>query len=146
MDRGKEGSREGENERKKWQPQIKFPSCQCRTEFNSVYWHPLASGKLHSEAEHGMNAHTPLNTCAHIYTCKRYCTQLCMSSGWCDHADKQFIPWGPFSICTVHACMCLCLSMCYLRNFVCVYILCACLSVNFSPSHEHFFFFWWTKV
>lgn len=109
------GRKEAEKERKKWQPQIKFPSCQCTTEFDSVYWQPLAWGKLHSEAEHGMNAHISLSThaSAHTYTYMGmhiYCTQCCMSSdhgekkpsGWCEHADKQYIPWGPCVICVVH--------------------------------------------
>jgi len=77
------------------------------------------------------HAHTQAST--HIY-CTQHCacpqTKKKKPSGWCEHADKRFIPWGPCAICAVH--VYLYLSMCYLCNFIYV---CVCLSGTFSSSH-----------
>lgn len=139
MDRGKE---KGQYERKKWQPQIKFPSCQCRTEFNTVYWQPLASGKLHSEAEHGMNAHTPQHMHTHtdaavhkhVHTPivhRQHCARFWVQEGLLADASMQtgnLSPWVhmPF---TQHMCDCayvsvlvlFCLPVCVHWNFFSTY-------------------------
>lgn len=147
-DKGKEWRKDAGNEkkeRKKWQPQIKFPSCQCRTEFNSVYWQPPAWGKLHSEAVYGLNAHTPLNTrmhasaCTHTHTCTSKQTLLLYTilsmtkkTLWPMWACREatYLLW---SLSFLHICICLFVW----THALYVPFMCICLEVSLLGMHDY---------